>query len=197
MINVLCVASDDYAEKYYQCIKSQDQFCNLHQYNFVLVKGHKDSRNWKRSKVEELYKLLTTQSNDVLLIDCDCLIKKETPKLETFLIKEKSIYYVKGKSGRLNSGFLYFKNNAESKKFVEDIFDRFSKTVPASHYVTKEGENGHIIWLQNDYLSEGKDIFFELSKLWNCSSLTLEKEAYVLHFTNDLKKKYTAYNDYI
>jgi len=194
---LLCTASDNYIKKYKSCIISQQEYCNRNNYKYILIQGTLKSRNWKRAKIEELHSIIDTTDDDILLIDGDCYIKNNCPPLDNFLNKDKSIYYANGKSGRLNSGFLYFKNNLESKNFVRELLKKLEKPVPRGrgYFVTKEGENGHIIWLKDEYEKALKNIFQEIPKLWNCSSPILEKEAYVLHFTNDLKKGIHRYNE--
>ena len=192
---ILCTASDDYIEKYKPCINSQINYCKKHDYEYKLISGKKEERNWKRSKIDELINLLDTTTSDVLLIDADCLIKDDCPKLEIFL-NDKSIYYANGKSGRLNSGVLYFKNTKNSLEFLNNLKEKLKIKIPRGkgYYVTKEGENGHIIWTKDEYEKLNKNIFQEISKKWNCSSPALKEEAYVLHFTNDLKKEIHKYN---
>ena len=191
---ILCTASDNYVEKYKPCINSQISYCKKHNYEYKLVSGKKEERNWKRSKIDELINLLKTTKKDVLLIDADCLIKEDCPRLE-ILLNDKSIYYANGKSGRLNSGVLYFKNNNTSLDFLKDLKEKLKYSVPRGkdYYVTKEGENGHIIWLKAEYEETNRNIFQEISKKWNCSSPAFKDEAYILHFTNDLKEEYKNY----
>jgi hypothetical protein len=194
MTKILCVADDEYIKKYKPCIESQIEYAKRTGYQHVLISGEKESRNWKRSKIDELMTLLETTSDDVILIDADCLIKDSCPKFTTF-VNDQSIYYANGKSGRLNSGFLYFKNDQNSLNFLYDLKEKLKLTIPRGkgYFVTKEGENGHIIWLKDEYKKSGKDIFQEIPRLWNCSSPSLKEDAYILHFTNDLKKEIYKY----
>ena len=196
MTKVLCVADYDYVKSHQFCIDSHRKYCKKNNYEYVLISGDKNSRNWKRSKVDELIDLLYNFNDDVLLIDADCFIKENTPEFLNFLTN-KSIYFVKGKSKRLNSGFLYFKNNDKSKKFLLDLKERLKTAIPKGrgYFVTKEGENGHIIWLKADYEMQGKHIFQEISFHWNCSLPKLEDKAHVLHFTNDLRKRIHKYRN--
>lgn len=183
---LLCLASDDYLAKYKFCIESQKKYCLKYNYTYKLITGKQEARNWKRSKIDELEALL--KSSDVCLIDADCFIKSNSPAFETFLT-EKSIYYVNGKSGRLNSGFLYFKNDDLSKKFIKELKEKLNLSVPKGkgYFVTESGENGHIIWLKAEYEERNELIFQEIPNLWNCTSPNLQDQAYVLHFTNYLK----------
>lgn len=192
---ILCTASADYIEKYKPCIDSQINYCKKHDYEYKLISGKKEERNWKRSKIDELINLLDTTTSDVLIIDADCLIKDNCPKLKNFL-NDKSIYYANGKSGRLNSGFLYFKNNEYSLNFIKELKEKLKLPIPRGkgYFVTKEGENGHIIWLQSEWMEKGLDVFQEIPRLWNCTSPAMKEEAYILHFTNDLKKEIYKYN---
>lgn len=193
---LLCTASDDYVEKYKPCIDSQEKYAKKLGYTYNLICGSQESRNWKRAKIDELEKLLTNQDQDVCLIDGDCLIKNTCPSFETFL-NDNSIYYANGKSGRLNSGFLYFKNNDHSLNFVKELKEKLELSIPKGkgYFVTREGENGHIIWLQNEWIEKGLNVFQEIPKLWNCTSPAIKEKAYILHFTNDLRKEIYKYNE--
>jgi hypothetical protein len=193
---VLCIASNNYKLKYLPCIESQKRYCNRMDYTYKLVSGADDSRNWKRAKIEELCSIINATNDDILLIDGDCYIKDNCPPID-FLKQDKSIFYVNGKSGRLNSGFLYFRNNDYSKDFLVELKEKLNCDLPRDqgYFVTSKGENGHIIWVQNEWTKSGKDIFQEISFHWNCSSPKLENEAYVLHFTNNLKKRIYQYKN--
>lgn len=192
---VLCIASDNYKLKYLPCIESQEKYCNRMNYTYTLVSGPDDSRNWKRAKVEELSSIINITDDDILLIDGDCYIKDICPPID-FLTEDKSIFYVNGKSGRLNSGFLYFKNNSYSKDFVKELLEKLNDPVPRGHgyFVTSEGENGHIIWLKDEWENRSNDVFKEIPNLWNCSRKSCKKDAFILHFTNDLRREIYNYN---
>jgi len=166
-------------------------------YTYKLVSGPDDSRNWKRAKIEELSSIINVTNDDILLIDGDCYIKDECPSLDSFFTDRKSIYYANGKSGRLNSGFLYFKNNQHAKNFINDLQEKLKEPIPKGkgYFVTTAGENGHVIWLKDVYEKNNIDIFQEISKKWNCSIHGLKADAYILHFTNDLRKEIYKYNE--
>lgn len=191
---LLCTASNDYIEKYQTCIKSQERYCQKNNYTYHLVDGSPESRNWKRFKIEELDRLLNETSEDVCLIDGDCYIKDSCPKMEHF-INDSSIYYVNGHSGRLNSGFLYFKNDLNSKEFIKELKEKLKLPVPRGkgYYVTKAGENGHVIWLQTEWSTNNKNVFCEIGVKWNCTVPSSKNDAYILHFTGPLKKEIRNY----
>lgn len=197
MVKILCVADNKYVETYRPCIDSQNSFAQKFNYEYMLITGEKGSRNWKRSKIDELEFLLESTTDDIVLIDGDCLIKDTCPAFSTFITDTKSIYYANGKSGRLNSGFLYFKNDDHSLAFVKELKEKLKLPVPKGKgfFVTSGGENGHIIWTKTNWEKEEKDVFQEISKLWNCSSQNLKNKAYILHFTNDLRKEIYKYNE--
>jgi len=196
MIKILCVADTEYIKKYQPCIDSQIDYAKFHNYEHILITGEKEGRNWKHSKIDELEFLLKNTQDDIILIDGDCYIKDSCPPIN-FTIEKKSIYYVDGKSGRLNSGFLYFKNDEYSLEFVKELKEKLNFPVPRGkgYYVTKEGENGHIIWVKNEWEDADKNIFKKISKLWNCSSPKIKETAHILHFTNDLKLEIRNYNE--
>ena len=129
------------------------------------------------------------------MIDGDCYIKEQTPNFKKFLRPDKSIYYVNGRSGRLNSGFLYFKNDQHSKDFVSELITKLGQSLPSGkgYFVTPEGENGHVIWIKDEWEKAGRDIFHELPKHYNCSLKSLQHQAYILHFTNELRRGIHGY----
>lgn len=190
---LLCTASDNYTEKWKSCIDSHELYCKKHNYEYVLITGTRESRNWKRTKIDELQYFLESTTSDVCLIDADCLVKDTCPAIN--FLNDKSVYYTTGKSGRLNSGFIYFKNDNNSKEFIKELKEKLSLPVPKGkgYFVTLVGENGHIIWLLNEWLERDKDIFKLVSNVWNCSSLTSTDDAYILHFTGLLRKEYHNY----
>ena len=192
---LLCTASDDYIEKYKSCILSQQQYCKKFDYKYHLVQGSKESRNWKRFKIQELEHLLSSTSEDVCLIDGDCYIKDNCPGTESFL-DNKCIYYANGHSGRLNSGFLYFKNCKQSLEFVKELQEKLELPVPRGkgYFVTKAGENGHVIWIKSQWAEQGKDVFKNIGVSWNCTLPSKKQEAYILHFTGPMKKEIKKYN---
>ena len=193
---LLCTASDDYIEKFKPCISSQAIWCKKYGYSYNLIRGSQESRNWKRAKIDELEYLLNNTDEDICLIDGDCYIKDRCPPID-FLNKKKSIFYVNGKSGRLNSGFLYFKNNDHSRNFIKELKEKLKLPIPRGqgYFVTTEGENGHIIWLQDEWSNNGKNVFQQISFEWNCASPRLKEKAYILHFTGSLKKEIYKYNE--
>jgi hypothetical protein len=193
---LLCIASDNYKLKYLSCIESQERYCSKMNYTYKLVSGPDDSRNWKRAKVEELTNIINATDDDILLIDGDCYIKDICPPID-FLTEDKSIFYVNGKSGRLNSGFLYFKNNNHSRDFVAELKEKLKCKLPRGrgYFVTTEGENGHVIWLQDEWIKSEKNVFQEIGFEWNCASPKLKQKAYILHFTGLLRKEIYKYNE--
>lgn len=188
---ILCAASDDYIEKYKPCIDSQINYCKKYDYEYKLISGKKEDRNWKRTKIDELKILLENTDSDVLLIDADCLIKDNCPMLTEFL-NNKSIYYANGHSGRLNSGFLYFKNCNKSLEFVKELQEKLKLPIPRGkgYFVSKTGENGHIIWIKSQWIEEGKDIFKNIGINWNCTLPSKKDSAFILHFTGPMKQEY-------
>lgn len=194
MISLLCVADFVYTGRYFPCIISQKEYCARNDYDYKLITGEADERNWKRYKVDLIIELLKKTEGDVVIIDADCFIKEDCPPFESFLVDNKDIYYVDGRSGRPNSGFIYFKNNINSLEFIETVKQRLKVRVPErAHFVSTEGENGHINWTVADWMRSEKNIFHKLPIDWNCSSKQYEQDAYILHFTNELSRRINNY----
>lgn len=179
-----CVASDDYIEKYKRCIDSHQKYCDKNNYSYFLDNDKTkitQRKDWYWKKIEELQKFLKDY-DIIILIDADCEIKNNCPTIESILT-EKSIYYVLGISNRPNSGFLIIKSNSTGSNFINEILKRRYIPCPETH--KSKGENGVVIWV----LSELDDKQ-ELSLQWNCSQPEYIDNAYIIHYTNNMKEFY-------
>jgi hypothetical protein len=176
-----CVASPDYITKYQLCIDSQKTYCQKNNYSYLL--DDKISENYYWKKIEGVKQFYNTY-DIVVIIDADCEITNKCPPLET-IINESSIYYVLGISGRPNSGFLPIRTNSRGKEFITDIISKKEKECPRK-YVMK-GENGVVIWS----LDENNISTKELPLMWNCSNPENIDTAYIIHYTNLMRNKYT------
>lgn len=195
MITMLCVASHDYCHQYRVCIQSQVEYCDLHGLQHELVSGHKADHNWKRYKVRRVADIIESTGNDVIMIDADCMMTPRAPQPD-FVTPTAEIYFAVGKSRRPNTGFVYWRNTEFVKSFLREFIARLDSDVcPEQYKVTTEGENGHFLWMLADHDWNTNAYFGLISRLWNCSSLRLESEAYVLHFTNHLRDRLVHYND--
>ena len=196
MITLFCAASDDYVAKYDFCIESHRQWCVKHGYHYELHSGPRELHNWKRWKITKTLDLLRTRDDDVIMIDADCMFADHAEHPH-FVDERAHIYYALGKSRRLNSGFVYFRNTKFSQKFLKELLRRLELEIPrdSNFFVTQEGENGHMIWLVSDWMCVDEEKFKIIPRLWNCTSRRLETEANVLHFTNHMADRLEHYRD--
>ena len=183
-----CSASPDFVIKWQRCINSQKLYCKKHGYDYVvddrpLLEGQTNNEwTWKKHYTLDQYE----NTHDVFIgIDADCEIKSNTPPIESFLNKN-SIYYVLGVSGRPNAGFMVYRNDDVRKNFHTELIKRRPQKVPSHFRVKPSGDNGHVIWV----LSEMANGLQELPLEWNCSQPKFINEAYILHYTNYLRKYY-------
>jgi hypothetical protein len=181
-----CSCSPDFLIKYKKCIESQKAYCKKYNYDYVvddksLLPGQKKNEwTWKKHYTLDQYE----ETHDVFIaIDADCEIKFNTPPIESVL-NENSIYYVLGRSDRPNAGFMIYRNDKIRKFFHTELMNRRGTPVPASFEVKPSGDNGHVIWI----LSEMDNGLQELPLEWNCTNPKFMEHAYILHYTNSLKK---------
>jgi len=187
-IIISCSASPDFVKKWQRCIHSQKQYCKKHGYDYViddlpLQEGEtKNEWTWKKHYTLDQYE--DTHSIFVA-IDADCEIRPNTPPIESIL-NENSIYYVLGVSGRPNAGFMIYRNDEIRKYFHTELMRRRREKVPSRFKVKPSGDNGHVIWI----LSQMTAGLQELPIYWNCSQPKYMNDAYILHYTNHLRKYY-------
>lgn len=181
-----CSCSPDFLLKYKKCIDSQKEYCKKNNYDYVidsnpLLPGEKKNEwTWKKHYTLDQYE----ETHDIFVaIDADCEIKSNTPPIESVL-NQNSIYFVLGISGRPNAGFMIYRNNEIRKYFHTELMRRRKKKVPKQFKVKASGDNGHVIWI----LSEMQNGLQELPLEWNCSNPEFMQSAYILHYTNRLKK---------
>ncbi len=180
-IVIYCVASLAYIEKYQRCINSQKEYCQKNNYDYFLDTEISENYYWK--KILGIKQFYDTHDM-VVIIDADCEITDKCPCIETF-INECSVYYVLGISGRPNSGFLPIKTDNRGKEFINDVILKRDQISPRG--LTMKGENGRVIWSlrENNFLTQ------ELPLHWNCSDPKHIDSAYIIHYTNLMKTKYT------
>lgn len=178
--------SYDYIEKYKFCIQSHRTYSKRYNIDYFLDTGElgfeQDSTEWYWRK---LYTILPYfDSYDyICIVDLDIEFKHNAPDIRT-VIDKNSIFYVNGISNRPNSGFLIIKSDKYGKKFINTILEWRGDPLPS--YAKMKGENGYVIKYINDYPENTKELGIE----WNCSQPKFLNQAYVLHYTNKLKKYY-------
>lgn len=185
---VLAVATRDYMDKWAFCLESHTAYCHTHGYGCAHMDPAGSELHPKWAKLE-IALFFLKKGRDLILIDADAEFTDSCPPFMNILSEnpQKDIFYVNGISGRPNSGVLIMRGgDSTAVAFLQECLARRQETVPKEDFVTKEGENGHIIMLlkQPEYASKA----MELPKIWNCSDPACYTEAFVRHYTNKLKQ---------
>ncbi|EKS28241.1 uncharacterized plant-specific domain [Afipia felis] len=185
---VLSVATGDYAEQWRFCIDSQYSYARRHNYEYRCIDPSGSQLHPKWAKLEATIKILE-QGRDVLLIDADAEITKQCPPFAQ-LTKQHAgsdIYFVRGISGRPNSGVLILRggSNSAATAFLAECLDRRTEKVPLEDFVTPDGENGHVIWILKE--EPFKTASIEIDRAWNWSIPENADRAFIRHYTNHLR----------
>lgn len=188
-VTVLCIATNGYDEKWKPCIESQRNYCEKWGFSYFLITEFNEevhSKWFKLFKVQELLK----ENDVVILLDCDIYILEKSPNILEQLTPAKSVYIANGISGRPNSGVMIFENDDFANKFLEDVLADRNRPVSKDHFVTDEGENGHII----KWCKVHSEIVRTLSRKWNNTLrhifFIFPRPHYFRHYTNKMKKYY-------
>lgn len=187
-IIISCSASPDYFIKYKKCLDSQKRYCQTYGYDYSIddspLLPNESSKEWTWKKHYTLKKFRDTH-NIFVSIDADCEITDKAPPLES-IIDSNDIYFVNGISKRPNAGFLIVKNSKLGNFFHDELIRRRVLPVPPDYRVKDKGDNGHVIWI----LSELTHGIKELPINWNCSQPDFVQDAYIIHYTNKMRKYY-------
>ncbi|WP_419899214.1 glycosyltransferase [Roseomonas sp. USHLN139] len=184
---VLTTATPDYARTWNFAIEAQRRYAERYGHAHRLFSTPAPGMNAKWSKLDYALKALR-QGSHVLLLDADAAPTPFAPDFLPLLEAHpgKDIFYVEGNSGRANSGVLLLRGGPEGRAaaFLEACLQHRHQPVDAAHFVTAEGENGHVI----QFLSRPPfaDAAQRLPRLWNCSHPEGQAQAYIRHYTNQL-----------
>ena len=186
---VLTVATSDYADQWRFCIESQRRYCEREGFEHHVVDPYKMSVHPKWAKLILALKLI--ERCDILLVDADAEIAADCPRFVGILDEHKGqdILFVKGISGRPNSGVLMLRGGSggAASAFLNECIARKNVPVPDVDFVTAEGENGHVINVLKIPMFAERAA--ELPSEWNCSEPLLAEKAYIKHYTNRLRSK--------
>lgn len=185
---VLTVATPDYAKRWQFCMKSQRDYCARHGYEYAVHSEALEGLHPKWSKLQFTLDALAS-GVPVLLIDADAEIVRNAPPFHLMLdAYEGDILFTKGASKRLNSGVMIFRAGAESlaADYLQAALDRRHEPVAEEHFVTAEGENGHLIAI----IAEPRysDRASVIGREWNGTTPELYPFAYVRHYTGPLRQ---------
>lgn len=191
MSNVICIALHGYAEKWAACISSQRIYCARNNYNYIFLNNAEGSDIYsagdsKWLKLELLVDTLAKDSGWTMVLDADAFVMPGCPPMNSVLVDGKSVYMVMGRSNRYNSGVIIVRSCTESQALFKTILVDRKNMVEPEHFVSIEGENGHIIKHTTDHPAVA-----EISRKWN-NTMDPRPDDYVRHFTGPMRQYYHA-----
>lgn len=191
---VFSIALEGYEKTFSACIESQREYCLKHNYQFVLINTSPRKMKPKEAawiKIPLILASLETGYDWVAFIDSDCEIRENTPPFDEYFTEYtgKSIFMATGKSGRLNSGVIFIKNEPAAISYFKTILANADYTVPSEDRTSFE--NGHII----HYGKGNNDIYTLDHTIWNNNSL-LDDTSYIQHYSSGILRDwfYTKHN---
>lgn len=186
---LLCVATDGYGAFWDFCMESHKRYCENHEIEYRVVRKKSAGLNGKWTKLLAARELLDA-GYMVLLVDADTEISPSAPHFVWAMADEsKSIFVVRGISGRPNSGVMMLRGAppCQAIEFLDECLRLRDQPVDADCFVTAEGENGHVIHVLKREPYAGYCQFLERS--WNCSLPEEAGTAHIRHFTNHLRER--------
>lgn len=184
---LITIATSDYASKWNFCIQSQTAYANANGYQQKVINSVGPKLHPKWAKLDVALQFLAT--SNVMLLDADAEITNLCPPANQIFAQypSKDIFYVKGNSGRPNSGVLLLRGgtNRLAFAFVKHCIRHRREGVPPQDFVSPEGENGHVIWSLR--LERFRARAHELPTTWNCSKPACAPTAFIRHYTNQLR----------
>lgn len=186
MTVVLTLATPDYAERWKFCLDSQARYAKRFGYDHVCNDRPVAGLDAFWSKLHLALGYLNAGS-DVLLIDADAEITSRARPFTEVLRRfpTKDIFYVLGISGRPNSGVLMLRGGqSHAVAFLNVCLANVTMRLPKADRAP--GENGHVIYfLKKEPFASASH---ELLLRWNCSRVASAANAYIRHFTNELRR---------
>ena len=173
------IALNGYQSLYRRHFDSHRLYAESHGYDYVCVA--KPSSTPLRLecawlKVALMIEALQQAYEWVVFVDADTRISSLTPPIESVQLHNKSLYMVKGFSGRLNSGVLIVHNKPSSLQFFQTVLANAEQPLPEEDDVGW-GENGHII----HFAKHNSAVHF-LDSRWNNNS-DLHLRDYIRHYS--------------
>lgn len=185
---LLTVATPDYASRWRFCLESQNRYGARHGYDRTVHMTSVDGLHPKWAKVRYAIDGLK-QGRSVMLIDADAEIAADCPPFTGLMQGHitSDIFYVRGASGRLNGGVMLFRCGPGSTalSYLETCLASRKRPLAAEHFVTSEGENGHMIQVMSE--AGFADRALVLPREWNCTVSEGYRAAYVRHYTGQLR----------
>jgi len=174
-ILVFCVALNGYERIYKSCIESQRKYAARHGYQYRLINrpGNASITASAWLKIPLLIEALNKGYKWIAFIDADCLIKPDTPSLQSLEKKDKYLYMGQGFSGRVNSGVIILKQDIRVLDLLKRILENSNTEVPEADW----GENGHLIHYTKNW--RGLHI---LDRRWNNNAEPLLQD-FIRHYS--------------
>lgn len=97
-------------------------------------------------KISLLLQALRAGHAWVAFIDADCLVRESAPDFRTQWQSERSVYMAKGRSGRINSGVIFARGDAQAASFFEQVLASLVANIPAADRLNLKYENGNVIY---------------------------------------------------
>ncbi len=186
---IFSIALNGYDKKWTNCIKSQRDYAKKNGYKYCLINKLSSELNFSESswlKIPLIIKALENNFEMVCYLDADCMVSKKAPRVDTLKEEEKSVYLVKGYSGRFNSGVIIVKNNKKAKQFFKKVFSACDLPIlKKNERVGFFGENGHII-----HFAKNDKCIKEIDFKWN-NTIDPMVNDYIRHYTGPMRKYYT------
>lgn len=172
------IALNGYAHTFRDCISSQRTYCREQHFELWTIKSlpwRITSRQCAWLKVEIMRGLLSAGVDSIAFIDADCEIRPHTPDFNgTF--EDNQMMMARGKSGRLNSGVIFARNDDRVIAFLDRLISESDNSVSTEDATLYE--NGHFIRYSRDV-----DFIGSLShKQWNNNSI-LDPDSFIQHYS--------------
>ncbi len=187
-ILVFSIALGGYSSLFRECIKSQKDYCQRHDFEYLEIKKSPIKLQPEEAAWLKLFLLreaLKCPYKWIAFLDADCEVRPHSPSFVS-LIKEtgKSIFMGHGFSGRINSGVIFIKNNSESFSYLDTVIKNVHIEVPDEDKAIYE--NGHMIYFGKN----NPNIQIIDSKNWN-NNIYFDPESFIQHYSGGiLREKY-------
>jgi hypothetical protein len=180
---VFSIALEGFEHTFSDCIRSHMQYCKKNGYKYLLIKKspyrlQPHEAAWL--KVPLMLASLSAGSEWCFFLDADCEVRPHAPDFTTYLDKiapEHSIFMAPGFSGRINSGVIFGKNEANTLEFLSTILAHADSEVPDPEDVAPY-ENGHFIF----WGKKNPSLYLLEHSLWNNNS-NIDPDSYIQHYS--------------
>ncbi|WP_124391975.1 putative nucleotide-diphospho-sugar transferase [Rhodococcus wratislaviensis] len=137
-------------------------------------------------KVPLTLRALEMGYENVAYIDADCEVRADAPDFRTVLSDSPhaSVFMANGRSGRLNSGVMFVRNSAVSRRFYGRVMQSMTEKIPEKDRAGLKYENGNII-----YCAAGNTDVNIMDARWNNTSQP-ELQDFIRHYTGPLRQEY-------